>query len=79
VEHVAADYAATCSTVGRTVSVERGGEPTADRLLVGRAEAVDDQGRLVVRPATGPSLAIAAGDVTHVRPVAGDGSPGPDH
>jgi hypothetical protein len=45
---------------------------------VGRAEAVDDQGRLVVRPATGPPVAIAAGDVTHVRPVAGDGPPGPD-
>jgi BirA family biotin operon repressor/biotin-[acetyl-CoA-carboxylase] ligase len=75
---VAADYAATCATVGRMVAVERSGDPIPGRVLIGRAEAIDDQGRLLVRPETGEAVAIAAGDVTHVRPLAGDRSPGPD-
>ena len=51
-------YRAACSTIGRQVRVELpGGE-----LFEGRADGVDDDGRLVVdgRP-------VAAGDVVHVR------------
>ncbi len=75
---VAADYADSCATIGRTVAVERAGDPVGGRFLVGRAEAVDEQGRLVVRPAAGPAITIAAGDVTHVRAVDADRSPGAD-
>jgi BirA family biotin operon repressor/biotin-[acetyl-CoA-carboxylase] ligase len=75
---VSADYAVSCATVGRMVAVQLGGGAATGRVLVGRAEAVDDQGRLVVRPATGPAVAIAAGDVTHVRPVDADLSPKPE-
>ncbi|HEY8451717.1 MAG: biotin--[acetyl-CoA-carboxylase] ligase [Micromonosporaceae bacterium] len=59
-----AAYLAGCDTVGRTVRVELpgGGE------LVGRAETVDDAGRLVVTDASGHRTAVAAGDVRHVRP-----------
>ncbi len=75
---VAADYAGSCATVGRAVSVERSGGRVAGRVLIGLAEAIDDQGRLVVRPASGPAVTIAVGDVTHVRPVDADRSPGPE-
>jgi len=76
---VAADYAATCATVGRLVAVERDGDPPTGGRLVGRAEAIDEQGRLVVRPPTGPAVALAVGDVTHVRAmdrVDGEGDSG---
>lgn len=51
-------YRAACSTIGRRVRVELPG----GRRLAGRAESVDDDGRLVVdgRP-------VAAGDVVHLR------------
>jgi BirA family biotin operon repressor/biotin-[acetyl-CoA-carboxylase] ligase len=39
--------------------------------VVGLAERIDDDGRLVVRPPGGPVEIIAAGDVTHVRPERG--------
>lgn len=74
---ISADYAAVCATVGQMVSVTRG-DAAPGRALVGLATSIDDQGRLVVRPATGPAVAIAAGDVTHVRPVDNDRSSGPD-
>ncbi len=74
-DELAADYAATCSTVGRVVAVERDGDPAGGQRLVGLAEAIDDQGRLVVRPTTGPAVAVAAGDVIHVRPFDGDRPP----
>jgi BirA family biotin operon repressor/biotin-[acetyl-CoA-carboxylase] ligase len=64
---LAAAYRAACSTIGRTVIVER---PTDS--LIGRAEGIDAEGRLVVRPARGPEVAVSAGDVTHVRPLSGD-------
>jgi BirA family biotin operon repressor/biotin-[acetyl-CoA-carboxylase] ligase len=70
---VAADYAANCATVGRMVAVERAGDRESGGVLIGRAEAIDDEGRLVVRAGAGPAVAIAAGDVTHVRPVDADG------
>jgi BirA family biotin operon repressor/biotin-[acetyl-CoA-carboxylase] ligase len=77
-DDLAVEYAATCSTVGRVVAVQLGDDPGVDRPLVGLAEAIDDEGRLVVRPATGPAVAVAAGDVTHVRPHDAEGLPGQD-
>jgi BirA family transcriptional regulator, biotin operon repressor / biotin---[acetyl-CoA-carboxylase] ligase len=62
---VAAEYAATSSTVGRRVRVDR---PTGSGgPLVGVAETVDAAGRLVVRPDGGPPIAVPAGDVTHLQ------------
>ena len=57
-----ASYRAQCGTLGRDVRVELpgGGE------VVGRAEDVDDQGRLVVRVAGGGTCALSAGDVVHL-------------
>ena len=53
-----AAYRAACSTIGRRVRVELPGGESFE----GRADGVDDDGRLVVdgRP-------VAAGDVVHVR------------
>ena len=53
-----AAYRAACSTIGRQVRVELPGGESFE----GRADGVDDDGRLVVdgRP-------VAAGDVVHVR------------
>lgn len=53
-----------CVTLGTSVRVELPGGGT----LTGTAERIDPDGRLVVRPAHGgESVAVAAGDVTHVR------------
>lgn len=61
---LAATYRAACRTIGRDVEVHL---PDA-MMLAGRAERVDDDGRLVVRPSDGsPARALAAGDVVHVR------------
>lgn len=52
------EYRRRCATVGRDVSVQ-----LADgRALVGRAEALDPMGRLIVA-----GQALAVGDVTHLR------------
>jgi len=60
---LAGGYRAACATLGLAVSVELAGH-----TLTGRAEDVDDSGRLVVRPSGGGApVAVAAGDVTHVR------------
>ena len=56
----AASYRDSCSTLGRRVRVEL----PADRSVEGLAEAVDDEGRLVV-----DGTPYAAGDVVHLRPV----------
>jgi len=61
-EAVLDDYRAACATIGRDVRVAIPGG-----ALVGRAVGVDDLGRLVVTPAQGAAVAVAAGDVTHVR------------
>lgn len=59
------DYAAACVTTGRDVEVHLPG----DVCVVGHAESVDAQGRLVVRDAvTGTERHYAAGDVFHIRP-----------
>jgi BirA family transcriptional regulator, biotin operon repressor / biotin---[acetyl-CoA-carboxylase] ligase len=61
------DYRARCVTISREVSVQ-----LPDRVERGRAVAVDDLGRLVVQPAGGGEpISVAAGDVTHIRPVEG--------
>ncbi|HEU5270514.1 MAG TPA: biotin--[acetyl-CoA-carboxylase] ligase [Jatrophihabitans sp.] len=64
---LADDYRARCATLGSEVQVDLPGGGTER----GRAEAVDDSGRLVVRPAGGEPMAVAAGDVTHIRAVEG--------
>lgn len=64
---VAAEYRSRCATVGMDVSVElRAGE-----LLTGRAEGVDESGRLIVADAAGSRTPVAVGDVTHVRGASG--------
>jgi BirA family biotin operon repressor/biotin-[acetyl-CoA-carboxylase] ligase len=55
-------YRASCVTLGRTVQVSL----PAGQVLAGTAEAIDSDGRLVVR--TGDTRQpVAAGDVEHVR------------
>jgi BirA family biotin operon repressor/biotin-[acetyl-CoA-carboxylase] ligase len=58
----AAAYAQRCDTLGREVKVLLAGQ----RSLEGVAEAIDGQGRLVVRTAAGREV-LGAGDVIHVR------------
>ncbi|MCB5178490.1 biotin--[acetyl-CoA-carboxylase] ligase [Streptomyces antimicrobicus] len=58
-------YAAGCATLGRHVRAELPG----GRELTGTAEAVDADGRLVVRTADDRREAVGAGDVVHLRPV----------
>jgi BirA family transcriptional regulator, biotin operon repressor / biotin---[acetyl-CoA-carboxylase] ligase len=60
---LAADYLAWSATVGSTVAVTLPDGST----LAGIAEAVDWDGRLVVRTAEG-TVELASGDVRHVRP-----------
>ncbi len=66
------DVGAVCATIGRRVRVERAGEDE----IVGAAIGLDDTGQLIVRPDVPPgelpgevpgTLAVAAGDVTHLR------------
>jgi biotin-(acetyl-CoA carboxylase) ligase len=71
-DEVLATYRQACATVGREVVVEQG-----QGRLMGRAESIDDEGRLVVRvggggaqrgdAGAGQRIAVAAGDVIHVR------------
>jgi len=58
------DYRARLSTLGRDVRVE-----LDQRVVIGRAGDVDDCGRLVVTPVSGAPVAVAVGDVVHLRPV----------
>jgi BirA family transcriptional regulator, biotin operon repressor / biotin---[acetyl-CoA-carboxylase] ligase len=63
---VAAEYRATCATIGRAVRVEQ-----AAGAFDGLAEAIDPDGRLVVRRDDGGVVAVAAADVVHLRPRGG--------
>jgi BirA family biotin operon repressor/biotin-[acetyl-CoA-carboxylase] ligase len=63
---LAASYSRRCGTIGKQVRVAL---PSGERLG-GRAVRVDGGGRLVVATASG-EVAVAAGDVSHVRTVAG--------
>ncbi|WP_326688344.1 MULTISPECIES: biotin--[acetyl-CoA-carboxylase] ligase [unclassified Streptomyces] len=60
-------YAAGCVTLGRTVRAEL---PGGD-ALVGEAVAVDGDGRLVIASEQGVQHPVAAGDIVHLRPAAG--------
>jgi BirA family transcriptional regulator, biotin operon repressor / biotin---[acetyl-CoA-carboxylase] ligase len=61
---VLTDYRPRCATLGRPVRVER---PGGD-VLAGTAVDVTDAGHLVV-DAGGERVAVAVGDVVHVRPA----------
>jgi BirA family biotin operon repressor/biotin-[acetyl-CoA-carboxylase] ligase len=62
---LAAAYRGACATIGSEVTVERPAE-----AIRGDAVGVDGDGRLLVRPTDGTAeVAIAAGDVTHVRAI----------
>jgi BirA family biotin operon repressor/biotin-[acetyl-CoA-carboxylase] ligase len=63
---LARDYLVWCSTVGATVSVSLPDGSTLD----GVAQAVDWDGRLVVETPDG-TVALASGDVRHVRATGG--------
>ncbi|MFZ2526618.1 MAG: biotin--[acetyl-CoA-carboxylase] ligase, partial [Rhodococcus sp. (in: high G+C Gram-positive bacteria)] len=59
-------YRARCGTVGQRVRAVLPG----DTELHGTAVAVDAHGRIVIRPdGAAEPVAIAAGDITHLRPV----------
>jgi BirA family transcriptional regulator, biotin operon repressor / biotin---[acetyl-CoA-carboxylase] ligase len=58
-----AEYTGLCATLGRRVRVELPG----GRLLDGLAAGVDPDGRLLVSVPPDPDLAVAAGDVVHLR------------
>jgi BirA family biotin operon repressor/biotin-[acetyl-CoA-carboxylase] ligase len=60
-------YREICDTIGRDVIVEL---PGGTRMH-GRAEAVDDGGRLVVRRPGGETEALSVGDVVHVTSAGG--------
>ena len=63
---LAAAYREHCSTIGLAVRAILPG----DTELRGVAVDVDDQGRIVIRPDTeGAPVAVAAGDITHLRPA----------
>ncbi len=57
-----AAYLQRCATVGSRVTVDR-----ADGPLVGTAAGLDAEGRLVVHTPDGREVALAAGDVVHLR------------
>ena len=77
-DEVSRRYREECATVGRRVVVEQHG-----RVLSGMAEAVDVDGRLVIRPDPGGGaqapaepVTVSAGDVVHVRPQEGSAGGG---
>jgi BirA family biotin operon repressor/biotin-[acetyl-CoA-carboxylase] ligase len=62
---VAPAYRERCDTIGRAVRVE-----LPDGAVEGRADGVDDDGRLLVLPAGADRpLALSVGDVVHIRPA----------
>lgn len=58
-EDIATEWAAQCTTLGRNVTIRMG-----DRSLQGRAEALDDDGALIVRTEHGRLERVVGGDVT---------------
>jgi BirA family transcriptional regulator, biotin operon repressor / biotin---[acetyl-CoA-carboxylase] ligase len=70
---LSADFVRSCVTLGRRVSVRL---PGRDRLL-GTADGIDDEGRLLVTDDSGRRHVLAAGDVVHVRGTGASGGRGP--
>ncbi|MHB1533561.1 MAG: biotin--[acetyl-CoA-carboxylase] ligase [Acidimicrobiales bacterium] len=66
-DEVAVAYREACATVGRQVHVE-----LPDGRFDGRAEALDDAGRLRVRRFDGEAVTVVAGDVIHLRTTGPD-------
>ena len=60
---LAAAYREACSTLGTPVRAEMPG----GAVVAGRADAIDDEGRLVVVRDAGDRMPIGAGDVVHLR------------
>lgn len=60
---LAAAYRAGCATLGREVRAELPGGSTVS----GEATDLDQDGRLIIRDASGASTPIGAGDVVHLR------------
>jgi BirA family transcriptional regulator, biotin operon repressor / biotin---[acetyl-CoA-carboxylase] ligase len=58
-----AEYTRLSATIGRTVRAELPG----GQALSGPAAGVDSDGRLLVRVSPGSEVAVAAGDVVHLR------------
>ena len=58
-----AEYTGLSATIGRTVRAELPG----GQALSGPAAGVDSDGRLLVRVSSGSEVAVAAGDVVHLR------------
>lgn len=66
VTELAAAYRERCGTLGQRVRAELPG----GRELIGIATDVDTEGRVVIAPDGQPgTVAVAAGDITHLRPV----------
>jgi len=63
-DSVALDYRARLATLGRAVRVDLGGD-----IVEGTAVDVDPDGRLEVERPDGSRVAIAVGDVVHLRPA----------
>jgi len=63
-DSVAADARARLATLGRAVRVDLGND-----VVEGTAVDVDPQGRLEVERPDGSRVAVAVGDVVHVRPA----------
>ena len=60
---MADEVRARCATLGQRVRVDLAGES-----LVGTAEGIDDDGRLVISTTAGVR-SVSAGDVVHLRSV----------
>lgn len=58
-----ADYCRVCATIGQEVRAEMPG----DRVIVGTATDVRDDGELLIRDAAGTIHVVAAGDISHLR------------
>jgi len=64
-DSIRADYRERLATLGRDVRVELDAG-----VVTGRARDVDARGRLLVERGDGEVVAVAAGDVVHLRPAA---------
>ncbi|QKT06785.1 biotin--[acetyl-CoA-carboxylase] ligase [Gordonia sp. X0973] len=64
-DELAQEYRHKCLTLGQRVKLALPG----DRELIGTAVDVDTAGRLLVAADGGAQTAVAAGDVTHLRPL----------